>query len=654
MIIADMADVFNLTQYFLIWLYTTLFVIIQTMSRSLPQFEKLLSSKYTAIAIILIVSFGVYLNTLSNGFVYDDESQVLNNPWIKNIRHIPQIFLSDIWGFKGEAISHYYRPLIHIVYTIDYYIFGLKPWGFRLSFMLLHAGASVLVFLIASKLVNNLKLKTDSESATSLRWSAFIAAILFAVHPIHTEALGWGGGEPLFAFFYLSSFYHYMKADRIWGWRFILSLFFFFLSTLSKETTLTLPLLLFAYDYSLRKDYVDNSQWTVHNIIKKYFPYLIVIGIYFIMRIYAIGGVAPVKSHTELNNYEYFINIFPLFIQYLEKLILPTNLNVYHVFHPILSLSEWKGIISISLTLAFFCLAYLFRKNRIVFFSFLWIVIPLLPVLYIPALAENTFTERYLYLPSVGFVILLSLIVEKVYRLRLLGQATVPLIGSMLIIISGLYSIGTIKRNYIYRDNYTLWLDTVEKSADAHIPHNNIGLAYYDRGRMDEAIKEYLAALKLRPDYAIAYNNLGNVYSKQGRLDKAIKEYLTALRLRPDYVDAHINLGNVHYMYGLFDETIKEYMIALRLRPDYAIAYNNLGNVYSKQGRLDEAIKEYMTALKLNPEFDLAHYNLGNAYKTKGLKNDAIKEFEIALKLKPNFIAAKQALDNESQTYRLK
>src|SRR3989338_389902 len=113
------------------------------------------SAPYTAIVILIIVSIGVYLNTLPNEFVYDDEGQVLKNLWIKDIRNIPEIFLSNVWAFiDKEYLSNYYRPLMHMIYMIDYYIFGLKPWGFHLTNIIFHAGVSVLVFIIASMLIN--------------------------------------------------------------------------------------------------------------------------------------------------------------------------------------------------------------------------------------------------------------------------------------------------------------------------------------------------------------------------------------------------------------------------------------------------------------------------------------------------------------------
>ena len=721
--------------------------------------KKILSSKYTAIVIILIISIGVYLNTLPNEFVYDDEILVLQNKWIKDIRYLPKIFFSDLWALEGskEVFSNYYRPLIHIIYMIDYHIFGLKPWGFHLTNVIFHAGVSVLVFLIASILLGQilnpksqiLNPKSQIPKSQILN-PAFIAAILFAVHPIQTETVACVAGiaEPSFALFYLLSFYFYIysigdlslnrrgscksieetasaviprfnrgiqtlssdliggtilkntgfpiktsgmtnrdfcknlriKANGIRGKGFILSLIFFFLAALSKETALTLPILLFVYDYSLNRNSVYGPRFTVHSIFKRYLPHLIVTIIYFILRTYALGGFAPLKRHAELSNYEYFINVFPLFIQYLEKLILPINLNAFYVFHPISSILQWKGIIALILTLGFIFLIYFFRRHKVVFFCLLWIVIPLLPALYIPALGENTFGERYLYLPSAGFVMLTALSIERIYQLKVLRQSANFVIISILVILTGLYSLGTIERNYIWRDDYTLWTDTVKKSPDAYKPHvnlgngyyekkeidkavkhyqiaqklkpnhpdtyYNLGLIYFEQGRFDEAINEYMTAIKVKPDHSEAHNNLGAVYFRQGRLDEAMKEYMTALKLNSVYTEAYYNLGLIYFKQGRFDEAIKEYNAALKLNPDYTQVYNSLGKVYFNKGEIDKAIEHFQGALRLKPDYLEAHYNLGLVYLKKGIKHQAEEEFKTALKLRPDFTPAREALES--------
>jgi tetratricopeptide (TPR) repeat protein len=563
----------------------------------------------------------------------------------------------------------------------DYHIFGLKPWGYHLSKILLHSGCSLLVFLIASRIIKR-HMKEGPGAEAPRVCIPFAAALLFATHPVHTESVAVATAETSFAFFFLLSFYLYVMADDAGRGVPVASLVFFFLAALSKETALTLPVVMLAYEYSFKRDqFSPLSSNTVYRLLKKYLPYLVLAVIYIIIRTYAIGGFSPIKVHPELGGWGYFINVFPLFAGYLGKLLLPVNLNAAYVFHPISSVFEWKALLSIAVTLGFIAAVYVSKnRNRVVFFSLIWVALPLLPALYIPALGVHTFAERYLYLPSVGFVILASIGISRIGRLGIVSQRVAGLIlFSAFFILIALYSAGTVKRSQVWHDSLTLWSDTVKKSPDSYVAHNslggayfgqgrideaieelrlairlkpdhakahnNLGFTYFSQGRIDEAIEEYKKAIRLNPDYAKARNNLGFTYFSQGRIDEAMEEYKKAISLRPGYADAHNNLGIAYYDMGRMDEAIGEYMEAIRLKPDFVKAYSNLGAAYFSQGRVDEAIEEYMEAIRLKPDFAEAHYNLGLAYAKKVRTDEAIREFEEYLRLNPQDIEARRILE---------
>jgi tetratricopeptide (TPR) repeat protein len=403
---------------------------------------------------------------------------------------------------------------------------------------------------------------------------------------------------------------------------------------------LTLPVLLVAYDYCFRKDF------SFYALVRRYSPYAVVAVIYLILRTYAVGGFAPVKFHAYLSNYEYFINVFPLFVQYLGKLIIPANLSAAYTFHPINSLLEWRGLMAVVLTVGFVCALYLLRdRNNAALFCLLLIAIPLLPVLYIPGLGEHTFADRYLYLPSVGFAIILSMGLGSISNLDILDRRGYFVLALVLAIAVS-YSLSTIKRNTVWKDDLTLWSETVRKSPDSHVVHDNLGVAYYKQGQLDEAMEEFRIALKLKPDYEKTHNNLGVVYDKLGRTDEAIEEFLTALKLKPDFAEAHYNLGTAYNVRGRIDEAIDEYKEAIRLKPDYANAHSNLGIAYGKKGFLDMAIQEFLTAIRFKTDFAGAHFNLGLAYMRKGLRDEAIKEFEAVLNSRPDDARARTILES--------
>jgi len=546
--------------------------------------------------ILIIASFScaVYFNALYCDFVYDDIDQVVNNPWIRDIRNIPTFFSKGVWGFwMDPAKSNYYRPLMYVTYTFVYQLFGAKAWGFHLVNILFHCGVAVLVFLMSRKLL------MDRRTAGFPPSFVFpsLAAILFASHPIHTEAVTWIAGLPdvAFTFFYLLSFYLYTRSKTGASGSYLLSVACFTIAAFFKEPALTLPIVLVAYDYAFRESRIHFLDY-----VGRYVPYVMIGVGYLALRIHALGKFAPNKMHMSLSAYQYVINVFPLFAKYLEKLVAPLNLNTFHVLHPISSLLELKGAFSFMATAVFLILtAIALKKNKVVFLSLLFVAVPLLPVLYIPVLAENSFTERYLYLPSVGYVILLStgLLWVRERLPRMVRSITV-----ILVVVLGLYTVGTVNRNNMWKNNLLLWADTVKKSPDSPFAHTALGNEYAFKGRMDMALAEYQTALSLNPDYADAHVNLGILYRWRGQLDMAITEYETALRLKPDYADTHYDLANAYAAKSQWDMAIAEYQTALRLKPNYANAHFNLGVAYLRKGAVDMAKGELEEGLKISPD----------------------------------------------------
>ncbi|KJU82357.1 Serine/threonine protein kinase [Candidatus Magnetobacterium bavaricum] len=164
---------------------------------------------------------------------------------------------------------------------------------------------------------------------------------------------------------------------------------------------------------------------------------------------------------------------------------------------------------------------------------------------------------------------------------------------------------------------------------------SNKGLSLANLGLIDEAIGEYLKAIKINPEYVIAHSNLGYALEAKGLIDEAIVEYCKAIKINPKFAEAHFNLGNALQDKGLIDEAIKEYLKAIKINPELAYYYNNLGIALKDKGLIDEAIKEYLKAIKINPEFAEAYTNLGNVLQTKGLIDEAIVEFENFIKYAP-------------------
>jgi tetratricopeptide (TPR) repeat protein len=386
-----------------------------------------------------------------------------------------------------------------------------------------------------------------------------------------------------------------------------------------------------------------------------YGPFLAVGALYLIVRTSVLSSFAPLKRHAQLSAYEYFINVFPLFSEYLKKLLVPIDLNAFYVFHPIPSVGGIAGVTSVFIALVFAVALYVsMRKASVAFLALVVIATPLLPVLYIPALGENTFAERYLYLPSVGFVMLWALLFS--WMIQRVPRGRDVAVGICLV-LTALYSVATLQRNPIWKDELALWTDTVGKSPDGALPRLQLGIAHAETGDLERALEQYRIALEINPEFSAVYNNIGLIYSGTGRPDRAIEHFREALRLTPSSFAArnnlgvaysrmglredaieqfraslelqplqpgvHNNLGNEYRETGLFDRAIAEYRKALVLQPNNADAYNNMGVAYGQMGRADEAVASLLSAVRIDPDRPSFHHNLSNAYRMKGLEREA-------------------------------
>jgi len=545
-----------------------------------------LSRRPVILFIIVLLSFGAYVNTLHNGFVYDDENEILLNPWITDIKFIPRIFLSHSWAFKiTDSPTSQYHPLKFIVNMVQYQLFESRPWGYHLINILAHMMVSVMVFFVAASLLKEL-FNEDSLTMPAA------ASLLFAVHPIHTEAVAWVSAMPelFMSFFYLVSLYIYINLSEQKYRRIIIAAFFFFVSALFKETALTLPLLLIAYDYSFKKGiFAEKGTGASKNaLLRRYVPVVIAAIIYLVLRTYAIGGFIPKQSYIKYTVFQIVINAFPLFAKYLAMLVLPVNLTVLHVFRPVSSLFDVRTITSLGFFVFFVLfLIFLNRKNRGLLFGTLWTVVPLLPVFYIPAfLGESVFAERYIYLSSAGFVIVAAIVIRSIKHNNLFKTITIPVLVTGVSAIIVIFTFWTINRNYAWRDDFSLWADAVKKSPDSYVSHINLGKAYYGKGRVSEAIREYQTALLLNPGSDMAFFNIGTIYYEKGMMKDAINAFRAAIALRPDNYEAHNGMGNAYYSTGLIDDAIREYQSAISIRPDYSEAQYNLSVLYTLKGAM--------------------------------------------------------------------
>ncbi len=628
------------------------------------------SSKATLLGVLVAMAAVPYLGILSNAFVYDDNTQVLNNPYIQNIRHLHEIFTTTVWSYVGaQGVTNYYRPMMTFGYLLCYQIFGPLAFGFHLASLLLHVGVVCLVFLVALRMMDN-------------RLTAFIAASLFALHPIHTESVAWIAAvtDLQLTFFYLLTFLCFLKLATGNGGRSPLLLLgmagSYVLTLVSKDQAFTLPALATVYEHFYRS---DRRETTPLQKAGRYYILWMLAMAYLLFRLRFFGALAPVLQISSLSIKEVVLSAVALVGQYMWKLLWPVNLCAFYVFRRSSSVSDPRVLAGLlSLVVMATLMAILWRRARPASFGLVWMMVTLAPVLNPRWMAANVYTERYLYLPSVGFCLLVASGVAYLWTTR---AARIPkwryILSSLILVVAALYAVRIVTRTRDWADDVTLYSRTLKVSPTAYHIRNNLGTVYWKQGRVEEATREWEEALRLSPRNAIILNNLGLVRAKQKRYEEAVSLFARAMRSKPNYTDPHLNLGTTFLDMARKPEAELQLRAAVALSPLNVEARNKLGKLWLEAGRLEDSEQQFLNsaasqsnwgayyglgeisrrrgdsrsaegffrrALELNPVESVVHFALGDVLAWEGQRTEALREYRAGLTTDPNNAEALAAI----------
>lgn len=545
-----------------------------------------------AVPILCLFAAGLYANTLGNGFVFDDTHQILNNPWIRDFGHLREIFTTQVWAFSGRD-SNYYRPLMHVVFAALYVPFGPQPWVFHIANLLLHVLATIMVFLIVSHIFPDRAIGPSRFMPSA----ALASGLIFAAHPIHTEAVAWISSLPdlACAALYMMGVLLFLRAsvavDR-WAILHGLGAVCYLASALFKEPGMTLPGVVVLLDLALRPRSRTAGFWAT-----RYAFLFVAAGVYMVLRLFALGGFVPTASYPSAGLSTILAHMGRAVWQYFGMLVAPVRLNAFHTFGSTAGMSGIAILAAFPILLGFSVWKRSLRWTAaIAMFLF-----PLVPALYAPALLpglDNPWAERYVYLSSVGLGVGLGAVFERVVGLRA-GLRRIAMAGLAAVLVAS--SIATIQRNTVWRNDLTLWRDTVRKSPNSWAAHSYLGYALFTNGDVEGAIGEYRKAIGMRPDFADAHLNLGVAMAVIGDHDAAVAAYDQALRLGSRSALTHANRSISLAALGLTEHALREADQAIALDRGCAKAHLARGVALGNMGRIAEAVESFQRAVELDP-----------------------------------------------------
>lgn len=469
-------------------------------------------STLPAVIILFLATFGLYFNSIHNAFLWDDEWGILTNTYVHEWKYFLNFFSQGIYAGSG-SLSYYWRPLVLSVFSLEWHIFHEWVVGYHVINILLHAIDAALIFCLF-----RLIFRRDIF--------AFMAGLIFALHPLQTEAVTYISGiaDPLATLFILLGTITYVKArqdpdrERL----FLLCAFLSFIFALmTKESAIMMPGLLFLADLFTERNKV--TSWRdARTLLKRTIPFFIVLAIYIAARLTVLNFIKDLPpSPLALPLYERIVTFFHAFSVYLRLLFMPLYLHMEWIL-PIEKTLFSPPVLFGALVFIVFIILIItqFRKRPEISFGLAWFFVALSPNmnLFIPTTA--LLSEHWLYLSIPGFFLAFFVVIEEATQ----RWAYRPLLPALF--IAWIFWLGnlTMLRNRDWADPIIFFTATLKEAPRSYRANVNLGTAYNKRGETEKALKSYGRAIAIAPNESIAYHERATLYQKIGREGDALQD----------------------------------------------------------------------------------------------------------------------------------
>ncbi|XP_040847101.1 protein O-mannosyl-transferase TMTC4 [Ochotona curzoniae] len=645
--------------------------------------------------VVGLVALVCFARSYDGDFVFDDSEAIVNNKDLRAETPLADLWLHDFWGSRLSSNSSHksYRPLAVLTFRFNYYLSGGSyPMGFHVVNIILHGGVSVLMVDVFSVLFGGLQFTSKGRRVHLAPRASLLAALLFAVHPVHTECVAGvvGRADLLCALFFLLSFLSYCRAfkenskegTRSSTFWVLLSILLGAVAMLCKEQGITVLGLNAVFDILVIGKV--NVLELVHKVLRKRkslesASVLRNGALLFRMALLTCGGAAVLyvrwkimgtgpPTFTEVDNPASFAD---------SLLVRAINYNYYYSLNAWLLLCPWwlcfdwsMGCIPliksfgdwrvIALAALWLCLIGLIRqalcsedshRRRTLTLGLGFLVIPFLPASNLFFRVGFVVAERVLYLPSMGYCVLLTCGLGALSR----HTRKKKLVGAIVLGILALYTLKCVIRSSEWRNEEQLFRSALSVCPLNAKVHYNIGKNLADKGNQTAAIRYYREAVRLNPKYVHAMNNLGNILKERNELQEAEELLSLAVQIQPDFAAAWMNLGIVQNSLKRFEAAERSYRTAIRHRRKYPDCYYNLGRLYADLNRHVDALNAWRNATVLKPEHSLAWNNMIILLDSTGNLAQAEAVGREALELIPNDHSLMFSLANvlgKSQKYK--
>jgi tetratricopeptide (TPR) repeat protein len=619
-----------------------------------------LPSRYYLATSVAFITFVVYLAALRNGFVsWDDSTYVYTN---SHIRSFNLTFLR--WAFLDFYASNWH-PLTWISHALDYAVWGLKPWGHHLTSIFLHAVNTFILIFLVIRLLERAKETTNSSEHPSflngrtIAVTAGVTGLLFGLHPLHVESVAWVAERKdlISALFYLLSITVYVRSEeagtgenmaersalRFFNRRHIPSLCFFILALLGKPMAVTLPVVLLILDwYPLKR---IQSPGTFGVALFEKLPFIVLSIVSSILTIlaqkagmaFALMKIVPLSTRV-------FVAARALMV-YLGKVIFPFHLVPFYPYPENFSPAPTDYLMAIIPLIAITAVcAALSRKQKVWLAVWGCYVVTLLPVLGIIQVGRQAMADRYMYLPSVGPLLLLGLlsawVSAKINALARWRKVSKFLTAAIAVLVLASLSYLTVKQIGVWRNDLGLWTYVIEKEPNAYLAYYIRSFTYRGKGQLDRAMEDSNKAIALNPSYWASYQNRAAILERRGLFDKAMADYDKAIALNPSYARLYYERGALFEKMGQSDSAAADYDKVIALDPSLYEAYYKRGVLSLRGGARDQALSFFSQAITANHDYERAYLSRGALFSLLGQEEKALNDLNNAILLNERDAAA--------------
>jgi tetratricopeptide (TPR) repeat protein len=553
----------------------------------------------------------VYANTFAVPFLLDDQGSIQQNPTIRSL-----------WGSLrppagGDTVSG--RPLLNFSFALNHAISGLDVWSYHAVNLLIHAANGLLVLGLVRRTLE--RMVTPRAGGFAL-----IAALLWTVHPLQTEAVTYivQRAESLVACGYLFTLYAFVRSAEpaAPGWWRLLAVGACALGMTAKEVMVSAPLIVFLYDRTFLAG-TFRVAWAARRGLHLALATCWLVLAALLLASADRGGTTVATA--EATSWRYLLTQCQAIVRYLALALWPAGLVFDYGTGLVRSVADvwWQGLVLLSLLGA---TAWALVRRPVAGFLGTFFFAVLAPSSsFVPVLSQ-TMAEHRMYLPLLAVILLVLLAARRWGGERALFAAAV---------LVPVLAVATLRRNATYRDELQLWQDTAAKYPASDRAHNNLGAKYLQQGRLPEAAAAFEAALRIRPDYLRALSNLSLVLLQQGDTAGALARIAELLRLRPDDSEARIGYARMLERADRREEALAQWREAVRLRPGDAEVRAGLGGLLLRTDRPAEAAAELAEAARLRPDDPAIQSNLGSALALAGQPEAAVAAYLRSVALRP-------------------